>query len=166
MSENDSKSIRKAYHPDLVVLVVEDYMLFSKEMKHALPQHKVIFARTVEDAKARYEEHLPDITFLDIDLPDGDGFELLDYIREREPKAYIVILTGSKLQKDITASQQKGAHGYIIKPFTRSQIERYVEEYLQIREKDIKALLVETEHHRTQASLASTPPMKSTETRK
>lgn len=156
MSENGSQSIRKAYHPELVILVVEDYMLFSKEMKHALPEHKVVFARTVEDAKTRYQESMPDITFLDIDLPDGNGFELLDYIRAIDPTAYIVILTGSKLQEDINMSQQKGAHGYIIKPFTRSKIEHHIAEYLKVREKDIKAVLMKTEQHR--AALAGQKP--------
>ena len=37
----DMKSIRKAYRPELVVLVVEDYKLFAREIKHALPQHRV-----------------------------------------------------------------------------------------------------------------------------
>jgi CheY-like chemotaxis protein len=155
MNECDSPSIRKAYHPDLVILVVEDYALFAREMKHALPQHRVVFARSVEDAKLRYDEHLPDITFLDIDLPDGNGFDLLDYIRTREPKAYVIILTGSKLKEDVTMSQRKGAQGYIIKPFTKSKIEGYVAEYLQAREKDIKLQLLETEKHRHQASASS-----------
>jgi DNA-binding NtrC family response regulator len=155
MSEHDS--IRKAYYPDLVILVVEDHTLFSREMKHALPQHKVVFARTVEDAKARYDECLPDMTFLDIDLPDGNGFELLDYLRAREPDAYVVILTGSKLPEDIVTSRQKGAQGYIIKPFTRSKIEPYIEQYWQTREKDIKAQIAQTEHHREQAAHASDP---------
>jgi len=156
MSEAGSLSIRKAYHPDLVILVVEDHTLFSKEVKHALPQHKVVFARTLEEARARYEECLPDLTFLDIDLPDGNGFALLDYIRAREPAAYVIILTGSKLQEDIGISQQKGANGYIIKPFTRSKIEHYLEDYLQAREKDIKASLAETRQHRAQETQSST----------
>jgi CheY-like chemotaxis protein len=146
-----SQSIRKAYHPQLVILVVEDHMLFFKAMKHALPEHKVFFARTVEEAKERYEEVLPDVTFLDIDLPDGSGFELLDYIRSREPQAYVIILTGSKLEPDIAMAQQKGASGYIIKPFVPSQIEHHIEVYRQHREKGIKTLLSETEKHRHQA---------------
>ncbi len=152
MNENNSNSIRKAYHPDLVILVVEDQMMFIKDIKHALPQHKVVFARTVEEAKLRYDECLPDISFLDIDLPDGNGFELLDYIRAREPEAYVIILTGSKMREDVALSQQKGAHGYIIKPFTKSKIDQTVEKYLGVREKGIQSLLVETKKHRDEAT--------------
>jgi len=141
-------SIRKAYHSELVILVVEDQMLFSKEMKHILPLHTVIFARSLEDARLRYDECLPDITFLDIDLPDGNGFDLLDYIRSREPEAYVAMLTGSKIEADVVMSQKKGARGYIIKPFTKSKIEQHVAQYLEFREKKIKFLLHETELHR------------------
>jgi two-component system chemotaxis response regulator CheY len=147
-----STSIRKAYHPDLVVLAVEDHVLFSKEIKHALPKYTVVFARSVEEAKQCYNEYLPNITFLDIDLPDGNGFELLDHIRAAEPDAYIVILSGSKLQQDIDAARQKGAHSYILKPFTKEKIEGVVEEYLALREKNIKSLIAKTEQRRAQAT--------------
>jgi CheY-like chemotaxis protein len=144
-------SIRKAYHPQLVVLVVEDYVVFAKEIKHALPQHNVIFARSLQDAKLRYEEYLPDVTFLDIDLPDGNGLELLDYIRMREPNAYVAILTGSKMKEDIASAEAKGASGYIIKPFTKAKIDETIGNYLDQREKDIKLRLKETRQNRAQA---------------
>lgn len=150
-----TKSILKAYRPELSVLVVEDHMLFGKGIKHALPQHAVHFARTIEDAKARYNECLPDIIFLDIDLPDGSGFELLDYVRTREPEAYIIMLTGSKLQEDVALSHEKGAQGYVIKPFTHTKIEQIIEEYLAYREQSIKSLLAETAKHRHEALAAT-----------
>jgi two-component system chemotaxis response regulator CheY len=155
----ENNSIRKAYHANLVILVVEDHMLFTKEMKHVLPEHTVVFARSVEDAKLRYDEALPNIIFLDIDLPDGNGFELLDYIRDREPEAYVVMLTGSKIESDVMISQKKGARGYVIKPFTRSKIEKHIAEYLELREKQMQLLLAETTKHR-QEELYLSPTMK------
>jgi DNA-binding NtrC family response regulator len=152
MSES-SPNIRRAYHPDLVILVVEDYMLFSKEMKHALPGHKLVFARSIEEGKLRYSECLPHIIFLDLDLPDGNGFELLDHIRTCEPEAYVIILTGSKLPDDRAAASLKGAKGYIIKPFIRSKIEHCIEEYLAYREKIITSQLAQTEKHRHKTNL-------------
>jgi CheY-like chemotaxis protein len=150
------QSIRMAYNkPELVILIVEDHMLFTKDVKHALPEHSVVFARSVEEAKERYDDCLPNITFLDIDLPDGTGFELLDYIKAREPDSYVVMLTGSKIEADITTSRDKGANGYIIKPFTYSKIEKRIAEYLEFREQKIHELLEETEKHRTADLLLS-----------
>lgn len=132
-------------------------MLFSKELKHALPQHNVIIARSLEEARAQYDDSLPDITFLDIDLPDGNGFELLDYIRSQEPEAYVIMLTGSKLPEDVATSQEKGVSGYIIKPFTKAKIEEYIEDYMQVRERGIKTLLQETKKNRQEATAMVSP---------
>jgi len=148
MNVQEIESIRKAYREQIVILVVEDHMLFCREVRHALPQHNIVFARTVEQAKEQYDKHLPNITFLDIDLPDGDGFSVLDYIREHDPNAYVIVLTGSKLQDDIAASQQRGAQGYIIKPSPRSRFEHYINEYMKVRERNMKSTLEEIEMHR------------------
>jgi len=160
MIEINNQNIRKAYHPDLVILVVEDQMMFIKDIKHALPQHKIVFARTVEEAKSRYDDCLPDLTFIDIDLPDGNGFELLDHIHACEPEAYTVMLTGSKICEDVARSQLKGAQGYIIKPFTKSKIEQTVEKYLDVREKGIQFLLGETEKRRQNAMITQSQTKK------
>lgn len=151
MNVQEIESIRKAYHEQIVILVVEDHMLFCREVRHALPQHNVIFARSVEQAKEQYDKYLPNITFLDIDLPDGDGFAVLDYIRSHDPAAYVIVLTGSKLQNDITAAQLKGAQGYIIKPSPRSRFEYYINEYMKVRERNMKSTLEEIEKHRFKA---------------
>lgn len=144
----DTKSIRKAYHPNLVILVVEDHMLFAKEIKHILADHKCILARSLEAGRERYDEHLPHITFLDIDLPDGEGFELLDYILQQEPDAFVIILSGSKMQEDVNKAQRKGARGYIFKPVTRSRVEHYIDEYSANYEKEVKSRLTEIEQNR------------------
>jgi DNA-binding response OmpR family regulator len=132
MSAQSSIYIRSAYRPELVVLVVEDSMLFSKDIKHSLPEHRVILTRSVEEAKLSYDEHLPNIVFLDIDLPDGTGFEVLDYIREKEPEAFIVMLTGSKVESDVIMSK----------------VDQHLGEYFEYREKLIKAQLLKSQQHR------------------
>src|ERR1700722_15759549 len=115
------KSIRAAYRPELVILIVEEHMLFTKDVKHALPEHAVFFARSIEEAKKLHAKHLPDVVFLDIDLPDGNGFDLLDYFHAQAEEVYVVMLTGSKVESDVALAQTKGAKGYIIKPFTKSK---------------------------------------------
>jgi two-component system, chemotaxis family, chemotaxis protein CheY len=148
MNEQDSRSIRKAYQEGLVILVVEDYMVFSKEVRHSLPQHQVLFAPTLEDAYRQYEATLPNITFLDLDLPDGNGMAFLEQICAKDPTAYIVILSGSKLKEDIVIAGQRGAKGYVIKPFTHAQIKQHINKYMEIREENMKASLENTQKRR------------------
>lgn len=160
MNFSANPSIKKAYHPEtLTVLAVEDHSLFSKEIKHALMRHNVVFAKSLEEGRERYNECLPNITFLDIDLPDGNGFALLDYIVSQEPDAYVAMLTGSKVEEDVAISRKKGARGYIIKPFTQSKIEQCVTNYLEYREHLINNLLSEVKKHRQQDILVLSSDM-------
>ena len=66
----------------------------------------------------------------------------------QEPDAYIVMLTGSKIEADVMTSQQKRRTRLYHKPFTRSKIAKHIAEYMEFREKQIKSLLRETEKHR------------------
>lgn len=62
-------------------IIVEDSRLARLEMQELLRAHPevavVAEAENVEQAMACVEKHQPDLIFLDINLPDGDGFELL-----------------------------------------------------------------------------------------
>ena len=156
MNPPNNLNIRKAFHPDaLTILVVEDHTLFSKEIKHALMQHNVVFAKSVEEGRKKYDENLPNLTFLDIDLPDGTGFEILDHIMSHEPDAYVAMLTGSKVEDDVVVSHKKGARGYIIKPFTKSKVDECVASYLRFRESQINMRITEAEKHRDILILSS-----------
>jgi DNA-binding response OmpR family regulator len=123
--------------PEQIILVVEDNNMGRKDMVHALIKHKVILAGSVEEAKLRYDECRPNLSFLDINLPDGSGFEVLDYIRSKEPDAYVIMVTGSKIESDVLASQKRGARGYVVKPFTISRLKRHLAQFLRYRETQI-----------------------------
>jgi len=122
----------------LLILVVEDHLIFSKAVKRAIPMHQMIVARTVEEAKEMYEKQLPDMVFLDIALPDGSGHEVLEHIQKSDPQAFVVMLTGSASMEDVQKSTDNGAKGYVLKPFNSSRILYYVKEYLALRQKGVE----------------------------
>lgn len=66
---------RSKQQHSLTILIVEDYLVFARSVRKSLPEHDFVFAQSVEEAIAQYQKTLPDITFLDIHLPDGSGFE-------------------------------------------------------------------------------------------
>lgn len=125
----------------LLILIVEDHAVFSRVVKHALPHHECIFARTLEDAVVMYQRHLPDITFLDIDLPDGSGFEFLQHIIALDKHAFVVMLTGSSRKEDVTEAMNYGASGYVLKPVRKDRLDYYIRRYLEQRERDMNALI-------------------------
>ena len=118
----------------LLILIVEDHMVFSRSVKQSLSHHKFEFAQSVEEAIEMYQEHLPDITFLDINLPDGSGFEVLKAIKNFDRDAFVVMLTGSSQGDDVIQSQKAGVNGYIVKPPTKAKLEDCIERYHVFKE--------------------------------
>ncbi|MCH2037987.1 MAG: response regulator [Rickettsiales bacterium] len=117
----------------LVILIVEDHTTFIKSIKNVLGNHEFHYAKTVNAAVEEYKKVLPDITILDINLMDGTGHEVMEQIRDFDPEAYIVMLTGSSQKEDIVKSQQAGVNGYILKPPSRENLNKYINRYYDYR---------------------------------
>ena len=67
------------------ILIVEDDYYLSKNIKLLLEQegYDAVIAANCALAKAAYDKEKPDLCLLDIMLPDGNGFELCEYIRKK-----------------------------------------------------------------------------------
>ena len=69
------------------------------------------------ETSGRGEEERIDLVILDLNLPDGNGLELLRWIRERLTLP-VIILTANDLEIDIVTGLESGADDYITKPFS------------------------------------------------
>src|SRR5438309_10128711 len=76
------------------LLVVDDEPSMVRTLRTNLRGHgfQVETAETAGDAIARYERRQPDLVVVDLNVPDGDGFEIVRRIRERAGTAIIVAL--------------------------------------------------------------------------
>lgn len=74
-------------------------------------------AGTAESARTRLRSLRADIICLDVVMPDGDGLELLNWIREKHPKTAVLMVTASTDRSTVEQSLRNGAKGYIVKPF-------------------------------------------------
>jgi DNA-binding NarL/FixJ family response regulator len=72
-------------------------------------------AGTVKDAVRLFEEHNPDLTLMDLRLPDGHGVEAIRLICQKKHLAKIIVLTTYEGDEDIHQALQAGAMGYLIK---------------------------------------------------
>jgi DNA-binding NtrC family response regulator len=109
----------------LTALVVEDdydclEILTSLLDKTGIIQYET--ARTGEQAIEYYRGNKPHITFLDIDIPEPNGIETLKAIREFNPKAKVVMVTGISDIETVNQAVRLGAFGYVVKPFVPSKI--------------------------------------------
>jgi two-component system, chemotaxis family, chemotaxis protein CheY len=64
----------------------------------------------------------PDLVFLDIELPDSSGLELLKQFKQERPACFIVMVSGISTLDNVQKSIAAGAATFIVKPFTGDKI--------------------------------------------
>ncbi len=68
------------------------------------------------------ERLLPDIVCLDVMMPEMDGLEALQVIRQALPDTVVVMITGSPSKETVQEAIRNGAAGFIIKPFNAARV--------------------------------------------
>jgi DNA-binding NarL/FixJ family response regulator len=79
-------------------------------------------AATGAEAIQHYREHLPDVTLMDLRLPDVSGIDAMIGIRSEFPDARIVMLTTFEGDVEIHRALQAGARGYLLKNMPPSEL--------------------------------------------
>jgi len=126
------------------ILLVEDnegdILLTREALEHAdkLRQIDVVkngseAIRFLEDSLLKVNNSIPDIIFLDINLPKMNGQEVLQFIKTNDRLKHIpvIMLTTSSSQKDILSSYLNGANSYITKPV---DLNSYMETIAKVEE--------------------------------
>ena len=75
-------------------------------------------AGSVKEAEEAIRREEYDIVFLDLGLPDGSGFSILDRLMEERPRTLVVVITGMHEVETTVQAIRKGAFDYITKPFS------------------------------------------------
>src|ERR1700692_406334 len=75
-------------------------------------------AATGGQAIAQFRQHLPDVTLLDLRLPDMSGIDALVAIRREFPEARIIMLTTFEGDVEVQRALEAGARGYLFKSMT------------------------------------------------
>jgi CheY-like chemotaxis protein len=120
----------------LSILVVEDNSMFIKIAEDMLSDHNVICVATGHEGIEQYIKNEPNITMLDIALPDMSGHDVLKEIKKLNENAYVIMLTASRLREDVLKSIDEGAEGYIMKPFSDEMIKQCIHDYYEYRDKN------------------------------
>ena len=100
------------------ILLVEDNETIIMGLKYSLEQENfnVEVSKTVIDAKKIIENKYFDLVLLDISLPDGNGFEICEYIKQNNDMP-VIFLTARDEETNVVMGLDLGADDYIIKPF-------------------------------------------------
>ena len=99
------------------ILVIDDERLLCDLLQEMLQRHghEVFTAYSGGEGVARHKERRPRFTILDLHLPDMNGIEVLKRIRENDPKAAVMILTGAGSDKLEREAQELGVTDFLIK---------------------------------------------------
>src|SRR5260370_21288648 len=101
------------------VLGVDDHPLLREGIAAIIRNQPDMFlvaqAATGSEAIRKFREHLPDITLMDLRLPDMSGIDVLIAIRTEFSEARIIMLTTFEGDVEIQRTIQAGARGYVLK---------------------------------------------------
>jgi DNA-binding NarL/FixJ family response regulator len=75
-----------------------------------------------ENALRAFREHKPDVTIVDLSLPDMSGFELIEAIHELDGRAKVIVLSSYDGDADIQRALETGAQGYVAKGLVRDEL--------------------------------------------
>lgn len=101
------------------LLIVEDDPTLGEGIRGppGAPELRPQLCRSLADAGELLSRRSFDLLILDINLPDGNGLDLLRALR-RESEVPVILLTANDLETDIVAGLELGADDYITKPFS------------------------------------------------
>lgn len=101
------------------ILIIEDDRALSAGLCRALNGGDTVTeaAEDLKAAKSVLAAHSFSLVILDINLPDGNGFDFLSYLK-KEYGCSVIILTANDLESDIVSGLESGADDYITKPFS------------------------------------------------
>lgn len=119
------------------ILVVEDDLALSAGLCFELDMNGYITVAAYNCQKVRQlvQNETFDLAILDVNLPDGNGFELCREMRERCPDTPVIFLTANDLEENILKGYDLGAEDYITKPFNIKILLKKVDVALRHSEK-------------------------------
>jgi DNA-binding response OmpR family regulator len=115
------------------VLVVDDEPYIREVCGRALERagHAVALAEDGRDAREELDGARFDAAILDINLPDTDGLQLLQEVKQHNPNAVVVLITGFATLETAMEAVRLGAYEYVRKPFGAVELVHIIERGLE-----------------------------------
>jgi DNA-binding NarL/FixJ family response regulator len=112
------------------VLIVDDHALLRTGVANIINQEADL--RVVAEASnglegvEAYEAHRPDVVLLDLRMPVMEGVEAVRRIRERDPRARVIVLTTYDTDDEISRALKAGAKAYVLKDIAADELVRCI----------------------------------------
>ncbi|MCF6433986.1 response regulator [Pseudoalteromonas sp. MMG022] len=108
------------------ILIIDD----SKEIRDYLSNilvelgfEEIFESENFESAKTLLIDNPPNVIFLDIELPDTDGTQILEFINDHYPSTHVIMCSGHNSLENVQNTWELGAKGFIAKPFNAKKVD-------------------------------------------
>jgi len=154
------------------ILVIDDDATVRRSLEVTLKNngYDVNVAENGREAIKKSKTKLYNLALVDLRLPDMDGIELLTSMREAAPKMVKIIITGYPSQENAIEAVNRGADGYLVKPYTMEELLRKIKEQLQKQqearkyseEKVVEFIEARAEDHESRTTAKGRPKKQAT----
>ena len=118
------------------ILIVDDEPDIAEVMGDRLKANG-FQVQTVESAQACYaavSERPPDLVLMDIQMPEISGMEALVELKATHPEIPVLMVTASTVQAAAKEAEEKGAEGFLLKPYEPGELVSWVRNILELDE--------------------------------
>ncbi|WP_245609120.1 response regulator [Vibrio rhizosphaerae] len=129
------------------VMLLEDDIRASYTLESTINQHPhfqvVAVSESCADAQIQFNAFQPQLVFVDITLPDGNGLALIQQLRQQATDCHFIMTTAERETTTVERAVQLGVIDYLVKPIRMSRIHQALDDYLQYKQKLISASTVD-----------------------
>jgi len=118
---------------DILIVDDEENLCYSVQLALHRAGHQCRVADTLAGALRLCEDHQPDLALVDVQLPDGNGLDLIDRLREREVDAPVVVITAFGTVSTAVKAMKHGAVDFLQKPLSMEELCLVVDRSLENR---------------------------------
>ncbi|HET8775872.1 MAG TPA: response regulator transcription factor [Thermoanaerobaculia bacterium] len=141
------------------VMSVDDHPLMREGIatmvRHQEDMELVAEAANGAEALLRFREQRPDITLMDLRLPDRNGIDVLIAIRSEFPEARVIMLTTFEGDVEMQRALQAGARGYLLKSMPPSELIGGIRDVHAGRKRIPPAVAAQLAEHMSEESLTA-----------
>lgn len=117
------------------ILIVDDSIVARMSVKGCIPKDQGhVLAEAADGAKAveLFHSMRPDVTFLDVTMPDRSGLDVLEELRKDFPEAVIIILSADIQKQTQERAHQLGAFSIVKKPPVKEVVQAELDKALAV----------------------------------
>lgn len=126
------------------IIITEDDRALARGLERALDKEgrDITLCAGLDEARTALEMGNCDLMILDVNLPDGSGFDFLREIREKSDVT-VMMLTVNDMEADIVSGLEAGADDYMAKPFSLAVLRARVNTLLRRRRRVRRAVRID-----------------------